>query len=105
MFPLPIKTLLKMRKVVRPKSKALARCVLRLTFYAANFTMPAHRQRTLIVYLCQIRKSSNLTKSISGIATIKYCFTLVSHHEILNFAFELVSLHLFLVALKNSLWS
>ena len=75
-----IETLLKMRKVVRPKSKALARCVLRLTFYAVNFMMQPHRQRTLIIYLRQIKKSSNLTKSISGIATIKCCFTLVFHH-------------------------
>ena len=91
MFSSLIKTLLKVRKVVRLKSNALARCVIRLTFYAVNFIMQAHRQRTLIIYLRQIRKSSNLTKSISGIVMIKYCFTLVSHHEILNFVFELVS--------------
>ena len=92
MFPLPIKTLLIMRKVVRPMSKALVRCVLRLTFYAVNFTMQAHRQRTLIIYLRHMRKSSNLRKSISKITTIKCCFTLISpSYEILNFVFELVS--------------
>ena len=40
----------------------------------------ASSQRTLIIYLRQIRKSLNLMKSFSGIATIKYCFTLVSPH-------------------------
>ena len=80
MFPSLSKTSLKVRKVVRPKSKALARCVLRLTLYAVDFLMQAHRQNNLIIYLRQIRKSSNLAKSISGITTIKYCFTLVSHH-------------------------
>ena len=49
--------------------------VFRHKFYDAS-----SQTRTLIIYLRQIRKSSNLTKSISGIVRIKYCFTLVSHH-------------------------
>lgn len=77
-------------KVVRLKSKALARCVLRLTFYVVNFMMQAHRQRTLIIYLRKkviefdeeyFRNSDNKVLFYTGLPS----------YEILNFVFELVS--------------
>ena len=77
-------------KVVRLKSKALARCVLRLTFYVVNFMMQAHRQRTFIIYLRKkviefdeeyFRNSDNKVLFYTGLPS----------YEILNFVFELVS--------------
>ena len=91
MFPLPIKTSLKMRKIVRPKSKVLGRCVLRLTFYAVNFMMQAHRQRSDNLFASN-KKVIEFDEDYFRNSNDKVLFyTGLPSHQILNFVFELVS--------------
>ena len=92
MFPSPIKTLLKMAKVVRPRSKALARCVLRRTFYAVNFDASSQTEDFDYLFASN-RKVIEFEEEYFRNSDDKVLFyTGLPSYEILNFVFELVSL-------------